>query len=705
MESPSAQLVEPSMIDFGDGPPSSPFVTEVDTSSRSPSKQHKPSFKEHIAEEDSIQVSEKDKANEMELYTVEEDKENAPQNDAFGKMYGSPIKAKTPELSRHDARPVSEEANLMPPPSTSKKSHTTSQRTPLKPARSAANTPKSLSRGNSFERTPAQSASKFQAGLDQRNVSEDTTTGLDDSCFTAFSEIPEMTVFANLGQSPTKSVRTPGGRLGTATPRTSRKRPSPSRSPSPTPRRQKTPGTVSGRDETTSFLIDFTQQMEGINVAAQRDPSPTKSSTESNLLQYINNQRSPQKPTKNAYSTPSKPNSILNLLDFELPPAPTPRSVPTITVRELESLKSSYLSQISSLKATLSGREAEVDSLKKAIGDAERRCGEAQEELREEVSRREHVEQEKKGWEDRGKEVESVLKSVKEEVLRGEAEKEDMSKRLDETEKRAEEAETRAVKAEERFADALSARGTANEGEEGADMQERVEKLVAAQIDSKIEAVSRELHAVYKEKHERKVSTLKKSYEARSEKKSAELQSRVSELEDQLAAKDATFSGPFGGAETSMLVTGENSDLKVELREQAATLARLESEMQASKSQQEQLERELKQERIEKGDLVAAVDEMLALQNQNTDAPPTPAMSRVEDFRKSISRPTSALSGAGGSALPAPGGSSRIGKGSALPGLNRSTSGGTGPGKSRMLANIERMGRTGSGLGNSTSGA
>jgi len=368
------------------------------------------------------------------------------------------------------------------------------------------------------------------------------------------------------------------------------------------------------------------------------------------------------------------------LLDFELPPAPTPRSVPTITVRELESLKSSYLSQISSLKATLSGREAEVESLKRAVGDAERRVGEAQELLREERGRREHVEQEKAGWEKRGQEVESVLRSVKEEVMKSEVEKEDLIRKMEESERRIENAEARAVKAEERFADALAARAVSGDGE-GNGVEEQVQRLVAAQIDAKIEAVSRELHSVYKEKHERKVGTLKKSYEARSEKKCAELQSRLAELEKQndelVAAKDATFSGPVQDA-TVM----EDAELKAQLEEQKAALARLENEMHAYRDQQDQLERELQQERIEKGDLVAAVDEMLALQAES--GPTQAAMSVVEDFRKSIGRP---------SGLRAPGGNaavSRIGGPS-------SVSRGLGAGKSRMLANIERMGRAGAG--------
>jgi hypothetical protein len=59
------------------------------------------------------------------------------------------------------------------------------------------------------------------------------------------------------------------------------------------------------------------------------------------------------------------------------------------------------------------------------------------------------------------------------------------------------------------------------------------------------------------------------------------------------------------------------------------------------------------------------------------------AISVVEDFRKSISRPSGLK--------PPTTGESRIGRGSAAPGgASRG-----GAGKSRMLANIERMGRTG----------
>lgn len=704
MESPSAQLisdgeVEASMINL----PSSPFVSQLEQSRLASKTWSAPPIEDNVDAEEPIS------AVKNATMASEDDKENV-QVASMEKAASTPSPA-TPESktartaaespNTRDQRRGSADSDLMPPPPSTRK---TPKRTPLRPSRSAANTPRAtLSRGNSTEsytsqvhthtldilssRKVEQSSTSFQDGLDLRaaQMPAQDVSNMDDTCFSTFSEIPEMTLFARLGQSPTKtSVRTPGREP--ATPHTTRKRPSPSRSPSPTPRRQKTPAHANA-DGTTSFLIDFTQQMDGIaNTGSYRHSSPGKS--EPNLLQYMNSQRSPHKSARNSYATPSKPNNILNLLDFELPPAPTPRSIPTITVRELESLKSNYLSQISSLKATLSGREAEVESLKRAVGDAERRAGEAQEQVREERGRREDAEEAKAGWEKRGQEVENVLKSVKEEVYRSEAEKEDLHRKVEDMERMVAEAETRATKAEERFADALAARGGSSEGgEEGASAtEEQVQRLVAAQIDSKIEAVSRELHSVYKDKHERKVATLKKSYEARNAVKCADLQKRLEEMEkmndELIMARDATFTGERIGDSRN---GEETAVLKAEIEAQRAHLARVEEEMQTSKTQQEQLMRELQQERIEKGDLVAAVDEMLLLQSEQ--GPAKGAMSVVEDFRKSIQRP-SGLKAPGSMAPP----ESRIGGGSRIGGLGRT---GSNAGKSKIMSSIEKMGRAG----------
>ena len=712
MESPSIQISKP-IDDSGyavDGPPSSPFQSEIDASSISPSKQHKPLFDDIALDANTenatntYEVESPSKASFIDFTDFMDDKENVPQDEpTANKISVSPKKVVTPgsvKSTRSPQRDIEErrgsaDSDRMPPPPASvrKTPSKTPKKTPLQSLRSGeSTTPRTITRGNSFERadpTPRRTPSLFQAGLDLRRstMQGPDTTNIDDTCFSTFSEIPEMTIFAKLGQSPTRRgdmTRTPGQDIA-PTPSTSRKRLSSSRSPSPTPRRRKTPDR--GSDDTTNLLLDFTQQIEGIS-RPNASVSPSKSSTEPNLLQYINNQRSPHKRGQ-SLATPGKQSNLLNLLDFELPPAPTPRSIPTITVRELETLKSSYLSQISSLKATLSGREAEVESLKRAVNDAERRVGESQEELREEKDARAHAESEKAGWEKRGQEVELVLKSVKEEVMKTEAEKEDLLRKIEDAERRIDNAEARAVKAEERFADALAARADPSDGSTSA-TEEQVQKLVAAQIDSKIEAVSRELHAVYKDKHERKVGTLKKSYEARSEKRCAELQNRLDALhrenEELHAAKDSTFTGPVSGMSSE-----ESAAMKSEIEEQKAHLARLENEIRTSQQQQAALMQDLERERIEKGDLVAAVDEMLALQSEagpsqaqrKEQSEMQGAISVVEDFRKSISRPSGLK--------PPTAGESRIGRGGATPGSAVRAGGG----KSRMLANIERMGRAG----------
>ena len=333
--------------------------------------------------------------------------------------------------------------------------------------------------------------------------------------------------------------------------------------------------------------------------------------------------------------------------------------------------------------------------------DAERRVGETQEALGEERSRREHVEREKAEWERRGREVETLLKSVKEEVIKGEVEREETLARASQAEQRADAADARAERAEHRLDDALAHAGNPDDGDDATATESRVQRLVDAQMDAKIDAVSRELHAVYKEKHERKVATLKKSYDARAERRAADLQARVRDLELQLAARDATFTGPVLAGDADADAAADDSSpaaataqLQAELQEQRAALARVQHELDAERAQHAQLALELQRERIEKGELVGAVDEMLALQAA-AHVPATPALSRVEDFRRSISR------GAGGAAAPAARGTgTRIGKagsgsgsGIVAPGGGRSLSGG-GAGKSRMLANIERMGRT-----------
>ncbi|OJD39946.1 microtubule protein alp7 [Diplodia corticola] len=561
---------------------------------------------------------------------------------------------------------------------------------------------------------------------------------IDNTCFSTFSEIPnaDMTAFAQLGhKSPTKqlfaNVKTP--RKTPGTPGTARKREyhGYDRSPSPTPRRHKSP-TVQERDgDTTNLLLDFTEQFHAFSGSSRRSPtkrhSPSKSTGgEASLRNFLNNQRSPAKNAAEP-STPRRQSNLMNLLDFELPPMPTPRSIPTITVREMESMKSNYQSQISSLTATLSGRAAEVESLKKAVADAERRVGEAQEQVREETAAREHAEREKSEWERRGVEVEDVLRSIREEVFKSDKEREELLRKLEESDRRAEEAEARAAETETRALEAESKvvdQSIMTTADSGDNSPRYTAEEVQRQIDEKVATLCRELHVVYKKKHETKVAALKKSYESKAEKKHVELTHKVEELSKQIehlqSRRNDTLSGSLPEGFDPRAAANREADQKrleeqkSELEEQKTRLAGLAGEIEAARAERTQLLQELENERREKGELVAAVDEMLSLQATEAATPRQQAV--VEDFRRSVSgasstprgRPDNSgpsdfrSSGIGKpSGLRGPGfgfgggaaGESRIGRGVGASGVNRSG----GVPKSRMMSNIERMGMSGRG--------
>ncbi len=537
--------------------------------------------------------------------------------------------------------------------------------------------------------------------------------GMDDTAFSAFSAVPnaDMTRFARLGQSPTKTTFVsptksyheeptprPNGRH---TPSRDRRKYDDDYS-SPTPRRQK-------RDnDTTNLLVDFTSDYT--SMAPPSDRSPTRNGRSSpnkyhpsDLSSYAASRRTPS-PSKYPLppGTPSESRHLTNLLDFDLPPAPTPRSIPSISARELESMKSSFQSQISSLKANLSGKEAEVSSLKNAMDDAERRVGEAQEQVREERGAKETLQNEKQDWEKREQEMKDVLRSVKEEIVRGDREKDHLLQRVTEAEYKRGEAETRAMEAESKMA-GMQAGCSATPAKDGS-------KNTSTEVEAAVTKVAKELHGLYKSKHEAKVTALKKSYSDRWEKKIKELQSKIDELskenEDLRVGRDATMTG-VDPAKVLSGAAGESEDKKKEreaerqsfedrAREQARRLGGVEqdlitlkSELAATKEINLDLMEQLDSSRSETADLIAATEELMQLSQSAMASEPQPT---PLDSRSVLSRSTS------GSGLKAPGfggysGESRIGR---MPvyGQERSGSGtaGTG-GRSGLLGNIERMGR------------
>ncbi|KAH0562701.1 hypothetical protein GP486_002632 [Trichoglossum hirsutum] len=549
--------------------------------------------------------------------------------------------------------------------------------------------------------------------------------GMDDTAFSTFSAVPnaDMTLFARLvehddtGESPAKQLRaesvaryydqhgnTPDRRGVPSTPKMERHEHDINRSPTPSPTPRGQYG--SAGDGNTTNLLDFTETFNAVSrYSSQGSPnrrsrnSPKKLQSQSDLAAYFTRSRGPS-PGKNIFlpSTPSEPRHLASLLDFDIPPAPTPRSVPSITPRELESLKSSYLSQISSLKASLSGKEAEVGSLKEAVGDAERRVGEALETIREERGLREQLQAEQRDWEKRGKEMEVVLRSIKDEIIRGEREKEEIAQRLEESERKREEAETKAAEAESRVAGMRVGSTSTLPGSETGGSE--ASGSTTKEVEAAVEKVARELHSLYKSKHETKVAALKKSYEMKWDKKVKELEKKLDEagkeIDELRIGRDATMSGVV----VAQVTTTEERDNRAEeaqkAEEQKAKLAGLAKELESVKRDNRHLLQELERERVEKGELVAAVDEMLLLSSTVTSE--DSASSGLESLRGSISKASGASMmrsiGFNPSSSFGASGESRIGKvGSGSTGLSRSRSGSAMGSRSGVMSGIERMGR------------
>lgn len=434
----------------------------------------------------------------------------------------------------------------------------------------------------------------------------------------------------------------------------------------------------------------------------------------------------------------------MNLLDFELPPPPTPRSLPTVTIREMESAKSQFQSQISSLTASLSGKEAEVDSLAKAVADAERRVGEAQEGVREESSAREYAEAQMIDWKKKGEEVQSLLQDVQSELARNDAEREQLLQRLAEAEKRAEDAENRSSELETKVIEAESKNVDMttfinnDDGEENKKIYSEIECQTA--IAEKVNEIARDLHSAYKAKHEKKIKALKDNYQKKADERCKELRLQIIRLERQVEEaekkRDDTFSKvlPAGHKTDDNSTSVSNAvDLqklesqRAEIENLKAKLVGLQSELQSLRKSNDSLLIDLEAERVEKGELVAAAEQMLSMcgekmeelqqddlrRSQMGSAPPAAAPKQKAPAEHAMrntsflaggpapSRPGSALGGGRpGSAigdrpsgiskpsgLRAPGG---FGFQSGPAALNRSGSGG----KSRLLSNIERMGGT-----------
>ncbi|KAI1806007.1 hypothetical protein F4811DRAFT_512345 [Daldinia bambusicola] len=506
------------------------------------------------------------------------------------------------------------------------------------------------------------------------------STGPDDtmtSTFSTFSAVPNLTMFARIGHSPTKFANSG------ATPLATRSKPEPS------PLRTSRPPTMHESGNTTNLLMDFTDQAGG---------PPSRYAQTPNRSQTFD-----RNPRHSIAATPQRQQS--NLLDFDIPPLPTPRSIPSVTPRELESLKSGFLSEISSLKATLSGKEAEVLALKTAVGDAEKRVGESMEQLREERAMKEAMAEEKENWEARSREMEAVLRKVKEEIVMSQREREELESKLDESEKRREAAEIMAQEAESKMAGMRAGKATSEAENKSPD---KTKNSGSRDVEIAVERVARELHVLYKSKHEAKVAALKKSYETRWEKKVQELESRVEGLAEENEKLRLDRDATMNRVDPDQTLADEERKFQAirdsaQIKEMGAEIEKLGAVIDSIKMDNHELRQLLEKERVEKGELVMLAEEMMSMQTlvqAEAPPPPRPTVTKTqhtgpESFRHSIGSRPSGLRAPGSVKKPA---ESRIGgiahdrsrNGGSQGGLPRPGSGTAM--RSGIMSSIEKMG-------------
>ncbi|KAL2115692.1 hypothetical protein VTJ04DRAFT_9947 [Mycothermus thermophilus] len=439
------------------------------------------------------------------------------------------------------------------------------------------------------EAAPQRRGSRDAGRPDESRLGDDDHDDTMVSTFSTFSAVPTLTTLAQMrSESPTKFSA-----LGGATPR-----------PTRTPR-----AGASADSGNTTNLMDFTEQLRYGAYGAQ--PTPSRRAGGQGVA-----------------ATPQRNGNGMSLLDFDLPPAPTPRSIPTITPRELESLKSGFLSEISSLKASLSGKEAEVQSLKTAVGDAEKRVGECMEQLREVQAVRELLQTEKDTWERRGRELEAVLRQVREQFVACQREREELEYKLDEAEKRREAAEMMAQDAESKMAGMRAGKASAEAAAAAAADGSKPPLPSNKEVELAVERVARELHALYKSKHETKVAALKKSYEARWEKKVKGLQAQVDQLtqENEELRHNARLAngGALDEAQARLRDLEEaRARDAAQIRELQAEVEKVEAVLRTVQADNDELRVLLERERVEKGELVMLAEEMMNMQ-QSFAATPIP---------------------------------------------------------------------------------
>ena len=516
---------------------------------------------------------------------------------------------------------------------------------------------------------------------DGDTIDIDITLGLDNTVhddtvgdLSTISAIPtDLTRFANLRNSPSKTPTTDcwtprpkRNSIAISTPVTGQRplhllsRSSTSSNTSSNEDEEATPRGARHSAESSTDLLNFTGQTNILIPppgptprTARRSPSgrgafPIRVNpnpahrSQASVDRERASGRSPQKLLPDQQQIPATPASVrtsvhsangfgTDLLDIDLGPLSTPRSIPTITPRELENLRSELQSRISGLEATLAGKEAEVTALKRSITDAEIRAGKSGEELRTERAEKEQLQMEKQELDRRAREMEDVLREVKQNAFVEEREREKLKRQAEEAERQTEECEVKILELNASLETLRSERVRGSPSPVKSSMEPSTPGSgspvdVDAAVKNATETVARELHALYKSKHERKVADLKLSYEKRWMKQvdalKVELRESQEDISRLLTERDATLSGAImpGQTEAVSKMEGQieelrrwNDDLSAQKKVIEAEFAGFKSEVDAIRRENDTLRVDLEQERVEKGELVAQVEVFLSV--------------------------------------------------------------------------------------------
>ena len=239
--------------------------------------------------------------------------------------------------------------------------------------------------------------------------------------------------------------------------------------------------------------------------------------------------------------------------------------------------------------------------------------------------------------------MQRLLQDVQSELARNDSEREQLLMRLAEAERRTEDAENRSSELETKVIEAESKNvdmTTFINSDEDENKKIYSEMECQAAIAEKVNEVARDLHTAYKAKHEKKIKALKDNYQKKADERCKELRVQIIRLEQQVEEvekkRDNTFSkimpgdmGPTTGdkcekcgkyANTRPSMSASNTEdvqkleaQRAEIESLKAKLAGLQSELQSLRTSHDTLVKDLEAERIEKGELVAAAEQMLAM--------------------------------------------------------------------------------------------